>query len=314
MAFTLAQFRLILAIHEHGSLGRAAPVLRVTQPALSRALGELERQIGVLLFERHPSGLRLTPHGLAVLPYATNVVEEAGRALEEVRVLAGESRQVVRIGSVSSAAAHFLPAVIARLRRSAPSVAIHVTEGVDEILKAGLLAGELDVIIAGELSESEQIMRAIDLKFGDRCTLLVGADHPLRGRLDICAAELIDQTWVTLPTDSMPRKLFEQMLWRQGFAAPKVAVETRSAAIIRELVAHQGFITWAPTPLYVSANPAFFIEALDIPAFEVHRTFSVYRLRGRTQSQAARETLSVVRSFLAEQLSALRTTGLDRPF
>lgn len=68
MALTLAQLRLVLALHEHGSLGKACASLNLTQPALSRNLRELERCLGVSLFERHPSGLRATPFTLAILP------------------------------------------------------------------------------------------------------------------------------------------------------------------------------------------------------------------------------------------------------
>jgi DNA-binding transcriptional LysR family regulator len=300
MAFTLPQFRLIQTIHELGSLGRAAPVLGVSQPALSRTLGELERQLGVQLFERHPSGLRATPYAMAVLPYATNVVEEAARALEEVRVLAGESRGVVRIGSVSSAAASFLPAMIERLMQRAPEISLKVSEGVDEFLEQGLISRTYDIIIASHLAETDQIARAIDLRLGDVCTFMVGANHPLRGRTEVDGAELFDQTWVALPPDSMPRKYFERLMRDRGLPVPKITVETRSIAIIRDLVAHQGFITWAPTPLYASNSPDRFIEPLNIPAFELRRAFHVYRLRRRTMSLAVRDALSILRSFATE--------------
>jgi DNA-binding MarR family transcriptional regulator len=103
MAFTLAQLRLVAAIHEHGSLGKACAVLNLTQPALSRNLRELERHLGVELFERHPSGLRATQFCHAILPYAANMLRDAAQVLEEVRILAGESRRSLRIGTVSTA-------------------------------------------------------------------------------------------------------------------------------------------------------------------------------------------------------------------
>ena len=299
MAFTLSQFRLLQTLHDRGSLGRAAPVLGVTQPALSRALGELERQLGVQLFERHPSGLRATSYALAILPYATNVVEEAERAREEVRVLAGESRAVVRLGTVSSAAASFLPALIRRLIAQAPDISLKIAEGVDEQLEAGLIARDFDIIIPGLLSETDQIARAVDLQLGDVCTFLVGAGHPLQGRTELNDRELFEQTWVALPPDSMPRKYFEKLMRDRGLPPPKITVETRSIAVIRNLIAHQGFMTWAPVPLYASNSQDHVIEALRIPAYELHRSFHAYRLRRRTMSGPVRDVISILRSFAA---------------
>ena len=300
MAFTLPQFRMLLAIHERGSLGLAAPVIGVSQPALSRSLGELERQLGVLLFERHPSGMRPTPYTQAVLPYAANIVEESERALEEIRTLAGESHAVVRIGSISSAAASMLPPLIERLRRRMPGISVKVSEGVDEFLEAGLVARTFDIVIASHLKETEQIARAIDLKLGDLCSFLVGRDHPLRGRTEIHDAELLAQTWVALPPDAMPRKYFEHLMRKYQVPVPRIAVETRSIAVIRDLVAHQGFITWAPTTIYASNSPDRYIEALDCPRFQLRRAFHVYRLRRRTMSQAVREALSVLRGLATD--------------
>lgn len=302
MAFTLAQLRLVLAIHEHGSLGKASQALGVTQPALSRSLKELERQLGIMLFERHPSGLKTTLFGHAVLPYAANAVEEAARALEEVRVLAGESREMVRIGAVSSAAVSLLPALIERLMVDAPGVCVKVIEGIDEILVHSLRTHDVDLIICGSIPESEEITRALDLRFGDICAPMVGADHPLRDRADVSIAELLDQRWAALPRDAMLRKHLDQLVRAQGLPAPKVLVETRSISIVRTLVARQGFVTWGPTPLYLSAEPGSAIVALDLPELRLRRPFFVYRLRRAAMSHAVRHTLSILQRLASAQL------------
>lgn len=307
MAFTLAQLRLVLAIHEHGSLGKASMALSATQPALSRSLKDLERQLGVALFERHPSGLKATLFGRAVLPYAASALDEAARGFEELRVLAGESQQVVRIGTVSSAAVSVLPALIEQLMADAPGICVKVTEGIDEILLQSLQAHDVDLIICGPVPQSEEITSVLDLHFGDICTLLVGADHPLRERTKVSIAELLDQRWVAFPRDAMPRKFFDQLFHAQGLPAPKVLVETKSFNIIRTLLAQQGFITWGPAPLYVSADPGCAIATLDLPEFRLRRPFFVYRLRRASMSHAVRRTVSNLQRMAAAQVSGRHT-------
>lgn len=300
MAFTLAQFQLVLAIHEHGSLGKVAQTQGVSQPALSRSLKELERQLGVALFERHPSGLKATRFCLTVLPYAANVVEEAARALEEIRILAGESREVLRIGAVGSAAASLLPLLIARLTGDMPNISIEITEGVDEVLVSALHAHEVDVIICGTSQESEEIALALDLGLGDTCALLVGANHPLRARADFSATEIFSQPWAILPRGSVLRTHFDQLLAAQGLPPPNAAVETRSISVIRQLVARQGYLSWGPAPLYTSDFGDSEIVVLDWPQFRLQRAFFAYRLRHATMSVLVRRVLSILRELTTD--------------
>lgn len=304
MAFTLAQFQLILAIHEHGSLGKVSQALGVTQPALSRSLKELERQLGVTLFERHPSGLKATSFSLAVLPYAANVGKETARALEEIRILAGESREVLRIGAISSAATRLMPPLIQRLMADMPGIRIKVSEGVDEVLVQGLLSHDVDIIICGTPQETEEIAKAQDLGFGDTCALLVGASHPLRGRPDVSAAEILDQPWAALPRDSILRTYLDELIRTQGMPAPRVLVETRSINVLRQLVAGQGYVTWGPAPLYVSEDANSEIVMLDLPQFQLQRSFFAYRLRHATMSGAVRHALAILRRVAADLRAA----------
>lgn len=303
MAFTLAQFQLVLAIHEHGSLGKVSQAFGVTQPALSRSLKELERQLGLQLFERHPSGLRATSSCLAILPYAENVTEEAARALEEIRILAGESRKVLRIGAISSAAASLLPPLIERLTVDMPGICIKVIEGVDEILVQGLLSHDLDIIICGTSQEGDEIAKALDLGFGDICTLLIGADHPLGGRTNVSTAEILDQPWAALPRDSVLRTFCDNLVRAQGMPAPNVLVETRSISIIRRLVVEQGYITWGPVPLYTSGDMESDIVTLDLPQFQLQRSFFAYRLRHATMSGTVRHALTILERLALDLLT-----------
>ena len=115
MTYDIRQLNAFLAVVQHGSLGRAAQRLNITQPALSRTIRRLEEQIGAPLFERYATGMMLTNFGQALLPHATLLQREAEQAAEEINALRGLSRGTIRVGAVASAVSLVLPVAIGRV-------------------------------------------------------------------------------------------------------------------------------------------------------------------------------------------------------
>lgn len=295
MALTLAQLRLVLALHEHGSLGKACASLNLTQPALSRNLRELERYLGVSLFERHPAGLRATQFSLAILPYAANMVQEAAQVLEEVRILAGESHRMLRIGAVSATTMTLVPALIEQLLADAPDTRVKMIEGVSDTLIDALKSHAVDIVLAGPIPHDDDIESALDLGLSDSCTALIGATNPLRGQAGLTPEELLKQRWVALPQDTDLRRVFEQLLREQDLPSPNVVVETRSVGLVRTLVGQQGFVGWGPPSLYASSDPVTGIVAFDLPAFHLRLPFRIYRLRRAVTSSTVQRAVSILK-------------------
>ena len=112
MPFDLRQLRAFTTIVSAGSLGRAAEVLHVTQPALSRIIKRLEDEVGAPLFERHSKGMQLTVIGQALLPHATLLQHEADYAREEIDAMRGLAKGTIRVGAVGSIASYVLPLAV----------------------------------------------------------------------------------------------------------------------------------------------------------------------------------------------------------
>ena len=91
MSFNLQQLKLFTTIVSAGSLGRAATILNMTQPALSRSIKRLEESVGAPLFERHTKGMHLTALGEALMPHAVSLQREAERAREELDAITGRT-------------------------------------------------------------------------------------------------------------------------------------------------------------------------------------------------------------------------------
>jgi DNA-binding transcriptional LysR family regulator len=273
------QLQAFLAIVEAGSLGRAASSLHLTQPALSRIIKRLESQLGVELFERRPSGMEITSFGQALLPHARQLVREANLAIEEINVRLGLGRGTLRIGAVASAAVMVLPAVLQQMLARWPNLQIQITEAVEDRLAAALAANEVDVVLSGQISESEEIVQVADHRFTDCSRVLAAAGHPLRQRARIGLDEVLEQPWVMPPEDAEPRRQFDARVKALGARRVRVQIETRSPTVIKSLVAQSGILGWLPEPLYAAERAANLLCTLSVPELDQPRHFHVYRRR-----------------------------------
>src|SRR6476469_3100316 len=126
MALNLLHLRVFAAVAEQGGFSRAAAVLRLSQPAVSKSVRELERDIGSALFERGGRTPRLTEPGTLLFARARELFTVERSAEEELRVLRGLEGGVLRIGASTTVITYLLPAYLARFRASYPDVVLRV--------------------------------------------------------------------------------------------------------------------------------------------------------------------------------------------
>jgi len=279
MALEQRQLRAFLAIAQTGSLGRAADVLHLTQPALSRTVRQMESQLRVQLFERRPSGMELTTFGQALLPYATHLTEELELALEEINARLGMGRGTVRIGTVASAAVMVLPELLDRMHQRWPHLQLQIVEAVEDKLATALVNKEVDVVLSGPIPESDELMQVAEHSFSDRSMVIAATSHPLQQRRQLPVRDLADVAWVMPSTDAEPRKRFDSLLQRLNAPPARVVVETRSPSSIKAIVAKTGLLGWLPEPLFAAEQAAGLIRPLPCPELTAPRRFYVYRRR-----------------------------------
>jgi DNA-binding transcriptional LysR family regulator len=280
-----------LAVARHGSLGRAAPELNVTQPALSRIIKRLESQLRATLFRRVPGGMELTTFGESLLPHAKLLRMQGLQALEEINALRGSSRGTVRVGAVASAIAALLPNVVQRLLAHSPGLRIQILEGVEDRLTSALNANEIEIAIAGAMPESETIVRIAEHAFRDTTVVIAAPRHPLQRKAQVRAADLANERWVMPPRDTEPRRRFDAMLAEAGVASANVAIETRSVSAVKALIAGSSLLSWLPRPLFVAEERAQTIRALAVEGMTMHRQFFVYGRRHGLMSPPAAKLL-----------------------
>jgi LysR family nitrogen assimilation transcriptional regulator len=144
---TLAQLLNFVRIAELQSLSKAAAVIRIAQPALSRQVRHLEEELGTSLLIRHAWGVSLTAAGEVLLERARLLLREAEAARDAVLALAAEPSGHVALGVPSSVATTLLPTLARELRSAYPKLRLRFVDGSSATLHARALAGELDLAI-----------------------------------------------------------------------------------------------------------------------------------------------------------------------
>ncbi|MGY2904125.1 LysR family transcriptional regulator [Bradyrhizobium sp. URHC0002] len=279
MALSVEQLATFTAIAKAGSLGRAAAVLNMTQPALSRAIKRLEEQLGAELFERHSKGMQLTEIGKAFLPHATSLHAEATQALEEIQALRGAGKGTVRVGAVASIASSILPPAIERTLKKWPGLHFDVVEGVWDLLAAGLAKHEIDLALGAEAPDTDEIVAIRDCRWQDTSHIIVAADHPLKRRRKLTLADTLQERWTIPPAGTGPHQHLERVFAEQGLGMPDIVVRTRSITVLKSLVVDSGFLSWMAEPMFEPERRAGLVSPLSIAGVDGRRALVAFRRR-----------------------------------
>lgn len=209
----LRNLRYFEAIAAAGSFSAATAVLHRTQPALSRAIQDLEAEMGFALFVREGRRIALTPEGRSVLEEARPVIEGAGAIEARARLLASGKTSILRIGGATSTIERVVPALIAGFRITHPRVEITLATDSGSSLLAGLEQGELDAVFTRQISSDLLESRRL---FPMHVVAAIHAAHPLSGRPSLDVAELGNEPLLLTPGGFTSRILFDVACARAG--------------------------------------------------------------------------------------------------
>jgi DNA-binding transcriptional LysR family regulator len=238
------QLRDVVAIAERGSLRAAARHLALAQPALTRSVHELERELGAPLFERRARGMILTPMGEAFVRRANAVMSELRRARDEVEQLHGGTRGRVVAGLSLAAHIQLLPAALAPFRARYPHVQLHLIEGWYPTLEPGLKDGSVDFYVGPKHERAAAPELVQEHLFDNTRVVIARRGHPLAKARSL--RDLVDAEWatttVTLKAEEELRGLFEQ----HGLPAPRLALQSQSALTMIVALASSNLLSMVP--------------------------------------------------------------------
>ena len=201
---TLRQLRAFDAIAQEGSFTKAAQSLFLTQSALSVLIREMERELGVKVFDRHTRRVELSDAGRDLHPNVRRVLNELSHAVSSVTDIRDKKKGVLRIAAPQLIACTLMPRVLAVYRAQFPGVEIHLQDTLPEHLLARVQAGEVELAVGpdGDMDEAG-LKRELVLK--DRHWLVCREDNPLMARKVLRWQDLGQSSFVAPTRDFVHR-------------------------------------------------------------------------------------------------------------
>ncbi|MFB0963109.1 MAG: hydrogen peroxide-inducible genes activator [Pseudomonas sp.] len=193
---TLTELRYIVALAQTQHFGQAAERCHISQPTLSVGVKKLEEDLGVLIFERSKSAVRVTPVGEAIVAQAQRVLEQAQTIRELAQAGKNQLTAPLRVGAIYTVGPYLFPQMIPLLHRSAPEMPLYIEENFTHILRDKLRNGELDVIIIALPYQDADVLTKI--AYEEPFCVLLPAEHPWTQRDSIDSSMLNDKSLLLL--------------------------------------------------------------------------------------------------------------------
>ena len=194
----LRHLRYFQAVAEELSFSKASRRLRIAQPALSRAVQELEQDLGMRLIERNRRTMALTPAGAVLLAESAVVLERLEESLRKVKRTAAGEEGELRLGYIGPPTKSFLGRLLAEYRRRFPKVSVHLEERTPERVWEMVVKGRLSVALTRPVpGQGERALNTLLLR-QEPLGIVVPQGHPLAGRQSISWKQLASEPLIVL--------------------------------------------------------------------------------------------------------------------
>jgi LysR family nitrogen assimilation transcriptional regulator len=293
----LRQLQYFIEVAEHQSVTRAAALLHVAQPALTRHMRALERDLGVQLFSRKGRGLELTHAGAAFRDRSRSILRDLDRARVEAKALSRGPDGRIDVGMPASISQALTRVLIERLAEMRPPTAVRVIDGWTGFIVEWLLLGRLDIGIIYDYASRSNLLHVEPLAI-ERQFLICSGDDPMAKAASIPLSE-IPKLALALPSrDHGMRVAIEQQIRAAG-VEPKVVMEIESVIAIKQFTEAGKYYTFLPRGEIGEEIRTRRLAAIPTePA--IYRTLSLAWPHERSIDEPIRALLQVIRRETAQ--------------
>jgi DNA-binding transcriptional LysR family regulator len=291
MALNLNSLRLFEAVARHGGFTSAAEAAHVSQPAISKAVRELERGLGVTLLERGPRGARLTEAGTVLAARARAIFGLTGSAEAEMRAFRNLELGTLRIGASTTIATYLLPPVLARFAARHPGVDIRLTSANSREIVRRLQGYELDVaLVEGPVADEGIVVTPWR---EDRLVLIAPAGHPLAGR-SVAWGRVAEERLLVREAGSGTAEVVAAALAAGGHRVGRT-VELGSTEAIKQAVAAGLGLAFVSRAAAADQLALGSIALVTVRGLSIRRTLTRIAIAGHRPSAMARAFDEVAR-------------------
>jgi DNA-binding transcriptional LysR family regulator len=294
----LRDLHVLQGVAQHGSMAKAAAHLSVTQPAISQSIADLEAIVGVKLLDRGPRGVVPTLYGEALLRRSLEALDALKQGMRDIEFLTDPGSGEVSVGAdMSYIAGGFMAAIIERLSKCHPRLAVHVIETTTTAAEPAfreLRNREVDVMLGRLSSSTIDDDLKVETLLDEAIVVVADAKSGWAGRRKIALKELEGEPWILAPGKNVARSLVEDAFRAEGLTPPRPHVTTYSMQLRMQLLSRGHYITvFTDTTVRYSAER----WSLKILPIELGRRLPVVAvtLKHRTPTPSVQAFLENVR-------------------
>lgn len=246
---------------EYGSFTKAAEILHYSQSGISRMIADLEKEWNIVLLERGKGGVSLTSDGFRLLPYAKNLVREYEKLQMQVNELNGLQSGLIRIGTFSSVATHWLPNIIRKFQKDYPHIDYELLLGDYTEIEEWILEGRVDCGFLRLLTHSE--LETIFLE-QDKLMAIIPENHPLVNKSNFPVTALCNEPFMLLEKGA---KAEVSEIFEKCNLMPKIHFTTWDDYAIMSMVESGLGISILPQLILKRIPYKIIAKELDVPAY-----------------------------------------------
>jgi len=277
---TMAQLRALIAVESTGGYASAAVQIGLSQPAVHRAVRDLQQFLGAQLLVRAGKAVRPTDVASRFVRFARLMLSELRTGLDEISALDAGDGGRIELGTLPMARAVFLPELLQQFATAHPTATVRVMEAPYDELLNDLRQGDIDMFIGGALRDPSPTNDIVQEGLFDDEPVIVGnAKHPLRQKKRLTPADLLHFPWI-VPSAGVPmRANWERMFRDHGLEPPKVRIECGSMLIARGLLFKGDWLTLMSRDQILFERTAGALAEIEAPGAILRRRIVLTRRR-----------------------------------
>jgi len=237
LPFTLQQLRILKAVATEKNFTKAAEILYLSQPSVSKQIKTLEKNLDTLLINRESNKISLTENGKVLLQYSERILalcEESCRALIDLR---NGERGNLTVGASQTIGTYLMPRVLALFAQNYPQIDLKVQVNSTRIITNSIINREIDIaVVGGEISDDLKKTLSIEDFVYDELSLIISKSHPFAKKKKINKEDLYCLDFITLNSNSTIKKFIDNILIQNQ-------IETQQLKTILQLNSIEGIKT-----------------------------------------------------------------------
>jgi len=291
----LRDLDILMSVVDAGSMGKAAARLGISQPAISKAIVELEDVLGVQLFDRGQRGVVPTPYGLALRTRSVSIFNDLRQGVQDIDFIADPTRGEIRVGLTEPIMSAIVSPVIDGLSRNHPRMFFHIVAGDTAALYTDVAERDIEIAICRMIGKLPDELAA-EILFHDSVAVMTAAANPLARRRSLKLADLANEPWVLFPYESFFGGVIADIFRANGYEPPRLTVSTLSVHAQNEMLATGRFLTVLPSFVLRLPGGNVPLKALPVALPNAPMPIGLITVKNRTLTPVAQLFIDRVRA------------------